>query len=33
MIGGTSYRQCDGRWFEPRYDGHSVIYVAVADPR
>ncbi|EKJ95051.1 MULTISPECIES: hypothetical protein [Hyphomicrobiales] len=33
VVNGVSYRDCGGNWFEPRYDGHTVIYVAVSDPR
>lgn len=32
-VKGVSYRDCNGNWFEPRYDGHTVVYIAVADPR
>ncbi|TNM64780.1 hypothetical protein [Aliirhizobium smilacinae] len=32
VVGGISYRDCSGNWFEPRYDGHVVVYVAVANP-
>ncbi len=33
VVKGISYRDCGGRWFEPRYDGHTIVYIAVADPR
>lgn len=33
VVRGVSYKDCGGRWFETRYDGHTVVYVAVADPR
>lgn len=33
VVKGVSYRDCNGNWFEPRYDGHTVVYVAVADPK
>lgn len=33
VVNGVSYRDCGGNWFEPRYDGHAVVYVAVKDPR
>lgn len=33
VVNGITYRDCSGRWFAPRYDGHAVVYVAVADPR
>jgi len=32
-VAGITYKDCTGRWFAPRYDGHTVVYVAVADPR
>jgi hypothetical protein len=33
VVSGITYKDCSGRWFAPRYDGHTVVYVAVADPR
>lgn len=33
VVNGVSYRECGGQWFEPRYDGHTVVYIAVAAPR
>ncbi|MCZ7463829.1 hypothetical protein [Rhizobium rhizogenes] len=32
-VKGTSYDDCNGNWFVRRYNGHTVVYVAVADPR
>lgn len=33
VVNGVSYEDCNGNWFERRYDGHKVVYVAVANPR
>ncbi|RRD26530.1 hypothetical protein ECB98_07525 [Brucellaceae bacterium VT-16-1752] len=33
VINGISYKDCNGNWFEPKYNGHSVVYVAVAPPK
>ncbi|TWF47815.1 hypothetical protein FHW37_110112 [Neorhizobium alkalisoli] len=33
VVNGVSYRECGGNWFEPRYDGHAVVYIAVANPK
>jgi hypothetical protein len=33
VVNGISYRECGSNWFAPRYDGHTVVYVAVANPR
>lgn len=31
--GAYSYYWCDGYWLEPRYEGDTVVYVNVPDPR
>ncbi|MET0294687.1 MAG: hypothetical protein ABW042_06675 [Phenylobacterium sp.] len=30
--GGYSYYHCGGVYYEPRYEGDTVVYVTVADP-
>jgi len=32
-VNGINYKDCNGNWFEPKYNGHSVVYVAVAPPK
>lgn len=29
---GIAYRECDGIWYAPRYQGSQVIYVVVNEP-
>ncbi|MGH6773844.1 hypothetical protein [Brucella tritici] len=33
VVNGISYKDCNGNWFEPKYNGHSVVYVAVTPPK
>ena len=33
VVNGVTYRQCQNGWFEPRYQGHNVVYVVVPAPR
>jgi hypothetical protein len=30
--GGYSYYHCGGAYYEPRYEGDTVVYVTVPDP-
>ncbi|HEY2050505.1 MAG TPA: hypothetical protein VGH03_14265 [Caulobacteraceae bacterium] len=30
--GGYSYYHCGGAFYEPRYEGDTVVYVTVPDP-
>ncbi len=30
--GGFSYYSCGGAYYEPRYEGDTVVYVTVPDP-
>jgi hypothetical protein len=32
MVGGLTYLNCDGTWFQPQYQGGQVVYVVVAPP-
>lgn len=31
-VGGLTYLNCDGTWFQPQYQGGQVVYVVVAPP-
>jgi hypothetical protein len=31
--GGYSYYYCDGVWYDPEYEGDTIVYVTVPDPR
>lgn len=33
VVNGINYEDCNGHWYERRYNGHSVVYVAVSSPR
>jgi hypothetical protein len=33
MINGFTYKNCDGTWYQPRYQGTQVNYVVVNPPR
>jgi hypothetical protein len=33
VVNGISYKDCNGNWFEAKYNGHTLVYVAVAPPR
>jgi hypothetical protein len=30
--GGYSYYSCGGSWYQPQYEGDTVVYVTVPDP-
>ena len=33
VVNGTSYRHCNGTWYEPRYSGGDVTYIVVESPQ
>ncbi|KAB0679132.1 hypothetical protein F6X38_14270 [Aureimonas leprariae] len=33
VVNGIAYRRCSNGWYEPRYQGHDVVYVVVPAPR
>ena len=32
LVGGLTYLNCDGTWFQPQYQEGQVVYVVVAPP-
>ncbi len=33
MVGGVTFYQCGGNWYQPAYQGGSVTYIVVNAPR
>jgi len=33
LVGGVTYQQCSGSWYQPRYAGTQMTYVVVDPPR